>query len=242
MNTAPSFSQGIAEKRPPFTVEYFNTSLSGLSEQEIHHRNQQFKALTGFESYATMARDFQSVAQYWRLLHRGPHTLPATLLAPYLNRAMAGIAPQVGIHTKLTPLDEFTIPFRKLASLETNAQLAADYDLSPGHFDALLLNVGTLLAVFWAPQYYSWTDYVRDRDIHAAQHTSHLHNHFRTGLDLTLFDYLHHAIVRLHRTHVPPPVVSDEILYQQAQAIAQFDLVNRAPAAERGSAPAGASV
>lgn len=46
--------------------------------------------------------------------------------------------------------------------------------LRPGHFDALMLNIATLLAVFWAPDYYLFSDYVQSRGADPSQHVSHL--------------------------------------------------------------------
>jgi len=218
---------GPTAKRPPFSVEYYNNEALELSDSEREHRIHQFKALTGFDSYSEFMRDFyRRSALYWRLLHRGPHLPPAVILAPYLNRENT-LNEHPAHHTKLTPLDEFALPFRKLASLATNGQLAADYDMSPGHFDALMLNIATLVAVFWAPDYFLFSDYIRSRGADPSQHIGHLHHHFREGLDETLFDYLKHAMIRKRRSHEAPPMVDNEVIYQQAQAIAAIDIGRR---------------
>lgn len=44
----------------------------------------------------------------------------------------------------------------------------------PGHFDSLMLNVATLAAVFWAPEYFLWTDYLRQRGADPTKHAAHL--------------------------------------------------------------------
>ena len=94
----------LSEKRPPFTVEYFNDEVAGLDEREQEHRRRQLKvhlsssvlsrsrrlqALLGFESYADFSREFyRRTALYWRLLQRGQHLAPAVILGPYLGRDM----------------------------------------------------------------------------------------------------------------------------------------------------------
>jgi len=242
MATAVETSGGSVlgmEKRPPFSVEYYNDQIRELDDQEREHRRHQFKALTGFESYSEFVRDFyRRPAHFWSLLHRGPHLPPSTILAPFLSREISASQPQQSHHTKLTPIDEFAIPFRKLATLETNAQLAADYDMSPGHFDALMLNVATLLAVFWAPDYYLWSDYLQQRNSDAAKHALHLQHHFREGLDETLFDYLKHAMIRKRRSHEAPPQVADSAVFHQAQEIAMLDIAKPSAAVTSGSAGA----
>lgn len=98
----PAATFGAINKRPPFTVEYFNDKVAALPDRESEHRKSQFKvcffflcplasylnqALTGFESYSEFLADFyRRPATYWVLLQRGPHLPPRELLAPFLKR------------------------------------------------------------------------------------------------------------------------------------------------------------